>query len=484
MHANLVAGHRVFGLALIDNVVTRLAQKLTLVDVTMWGIQILSTITERALLFVICAIAMAVMIAVTHRVRSGRWRPFVPIAGALVLFRGLYAVFPAVHGADIALVLVLVVAIVQLPVWMPGRDAGSRAPRLGLFRWLSSVVVIPVLAVGLLNGWSLMPLARALHHDRAVRQIAALDLDSLALDRENRLLYASGHGTQYLLAYDIDDLNQPPHVSQVRIDNAQSFHYSSVNREIYVFNARDHALLVLNAKTLDLKKAVSDVRMTEGDSRIVYDRYTDTLFIASEGGYWGLPTSEEGYPIAVVARNTGQLVYTMRDCGGLCIPGLIDIHPQKSIAYLVFPKRVLAFNTVTRKMGDRPFQSDSWVDGMAFTPDGTELLVGAPLRAAVLRFDAESLVPKGTIATVFGVRTLAVDPDRNLLVSASLATNMVDVIDLRSQRRAATYYVGPWLRSISLDTKSGRAYISSTEGLFAVDYVSRLPAPQRFEQRN
>ena len=475
MHANLVAGRTVFGLALIDNVVTWLAQKITLLDVTMWGIQFLSTITERALLFVVCAIAMAVAIAVTRRVRSARLRPFVPVAGALVLFRGLYAIFPVLHGADFAVVLALVVAMVQLPVWMPGRDARSGAPRLGLFRWLLSVVVIPALAVGLLNGWSLMPFAQALHHDRAVRHIAALDLDSLALDRENRLLYASGHGTQYLLAYDIDDLNQPPHVSQVRIDNAQSFYYSSVNREIYVFNDHDHALLVLNAKTLDLKKAVSDVRMTEGDSRIVYDRYTDTLFIASEGGYWGMPTSQEGYPVAVVARNTGQLVYTMKDCGGLCIPGLIDIHPQKPIAYLVFPKRVVAFNTVTKKMGERSFQSDSWIDGMAFTPDGTELLVGAPLRAAVLRFDAESLAQKGTIGTVFGVRTLAVDPDRKLLVSASLATNMVDVIDLRSQKRAATYYVGPWLRSISLDTKSGLAYISSTEGLFAVDYVSRLP---------
>jgi hypothetical protein len=484
MHANLVAGRCVFALALIDHVVTWLAQRLTLLDVTMWGIQILSTITERALLFVVCAVAMAVMIAVTRRIPSVRLRPFVPFAGALVLFGGLYAIFPTRHGSTIALVLVLVVAMIQLPAWMPGRDAGSGAPRLGVFRWLVSVVVMPGLAVGLLNGWSLMPLAQAMHHDRAVRHVAAIDLDSLALDRENRLLYASGHGTRYLLAYDIDHLNQPPHVSGVRIDNAQSFSYSPVNREIYVFNDRDHALLVLNAKTLDLKKAIPDVRMTEGDSRIVYDRYTDTLFIASEGGYWGLPTSEAGYPIAIVARSTGQLVYTMKDCGGLCIPGLIDIHPRAPITYLVFPKRVLAFNTVTRKMGDRPFQSDSWVDGMAFTPDGTELLVGAPLRAAVLRFDAESLAPKGTIGTVFGVRTLAVDPDRELLVSASLATNMVDVIDLRSRRRAATYYVGPWLRSISLDTKGGFAYISSTEGLFAVDYVSRLTTPQRFDHRN
>jgi hypothetical protein len=484
MHPTFLPATTVFGLVLIDAVVTWFAQKLTLLNVTMWGIQLLSTLTERALLLVLCGMAMAVTILVTSRVRSVRLRPLVLLAGAVILFRGLYLVFPAPHDADIVIVLVIAMALVQLPVWMPGRDAGSGLPRLSLLRWLLSIVVIPGLAVGLMNGWSLMPLARALHRDDAVRHIAELDLDSIALDLENRLLYASGHGAQYLLAYDIDNLDQPPHTSPVRIDNAQSFSYSSVNREIYVFNDRDHTLLVLNAKALDLKKAVPDVQMTSGDSRIVYDRYTDTLFIASEGGYWGLPTPDDGYPIAVVARSSGQLVYTMKDCRGLCIPGLIDIHPQKPLTYLVFPKRVLTFDTVTRKIGDQQFESDSWVDGVAFTPDGTELLVGVPLRAAVLRFDAESLALKGTISTVFGVRTLAVDPVRDLLVTASLATNMVDVIDLGTKKRAASYYVGPWLRAISLDTESGRAYVSSTEGLYAVDYLSRLPSTMRLGKRN
>jgi DNA-binding beta-propeller fold protein YncE len=485
MYANLVAPS-VFCLALLDDVVTWLARKLSLVEVTMWGIQFLSTVTERALLFVICSVALAATIVLTHWIRSNRLRPLVLLAGALVLFRGLYVMFPGPHDGDNALVLLLVLVLVDLPVWMPGRDVIAGTPRLGLVRWLVSVVVVPALAVGLINGWSLKRLALAMHRDPAVRQIAALDLDSLALDRENRLLYASGHGTNYLLAYNTENLDQPPHTSPVVIDNAQSFHYSPANHEIYVFNEREHALLVLNAGTLDLKKSVPDVQMTNGDSRIVYDRYTDTLFIASEGGYWGLPTDETGYPIAVVGRDTGQLVYTMKDCEGLCIPGLIDIHPQKPIAYLVFPKRVLAFNTVKRAIGGTPFQSDSWVDGMAFTPDGAELLVGAPLRGAILRFDAESLAPKGTIGTVFGVRTLAVDPERNLLLSASLATNMVDVIDLRTRKRAAKYYVGPWLRSICLDTRAGVAYVSSTEGLFAVNYASRLPVarPTRSARRN
>jgi len=85
---------------------------------------------------------------------------------------------------------------------------------------------------------------------------------------------------------------------------------------------------------------------------------------------------------------------------------------------------------------------------------------------------------------VFGVRTLAVDPERNLLVSASRSTNMVDVMDLGTQKRTATYYAGPWLRSSLLTREAAWAYVSSTEGLFAVNYLSRLPSTRRLERQS
>ena len=71
------------------------------------------------------------------------------------------------------------------------------------------------------------------------------------------------------------------------------------------------------------------------------------------------------------------------------------------------------------------------------------------------------------------------DPERNLVLAGSLATNAVDVIDLTTHERVAKYYVAPWLRSICLNTRAGKAYVSSTEGLFAVDYTSRLPEHKR-----
>jgi hypothetical protein len=53
----------------------------------------------------------------------------------------------------------------------------------------------------------------------------------------------------------------------------------------------------------------------------------------------------------------------------------------------------------------------------------------------------------------------------------SLVTHQLEVIDLDSQRRLAIYYVGPWLRSLSLDVEAGQAYLSSHEGLFRIQYA-------------
>jgi hypothetical protein len=344
---------------------------------------------------------------------------------------------------------------------------------------------MPAVAVALVNGWSLYyRLGLKLHRDGAVHKIAALDLDSLALDAQHGALYASGHGAPRLLAYDIMALNRAPRESEAATGRAQSFYYNQLNQELYLYNESDRALLSLDATTLRIKRLTSNLQMTAGDSRIVYDRQTNSIIVVSEGPYWGAPVDFRGDPFVVVERATGKLSYTLKNCGGeLCIPGLIEIHPTRPLLYLAFPKKVLVYNTITRQTQGKPFVSASWVDGMALTPDGNELLVGAPLRSAILRFDAESLAPRGIIDTTLGVRTLTVDRERNLVLAGSLATNLVDVIDLGTHKRLAKYYVAPWLRSICLNVNAGEAYVSSTEGLFAVDYTSRLPGARRLPVR-
>src|SRR5258708_4296860 len=51
-------GSLIFGAVFLDDVITWLAHRFSLVDVTMWGIQFVGTISERILLFLACSMAV------------------------------------------------------------------------------------------------------------------------------------------------------------------------------------------------------------------------------------------------------------------------------------------------------------------------------------------------------------------------------------------------------------------------------------------
>jgi hypothetical protein len=109
------------------------------------------------------------------------------------------------------------------------------------------------------------------------------------------------------------------------------------------------------------------------------------------------------------------------------------------------------------------------MDRMAFLQPVNELLVTIPLKSTIYRLDAETLEIKGKIKSSLGVRTLSVDAQRNLLLTLSLVTGTLDVIDLNTYKSINRYYLAPWLRSIVLDGR-GAAYVSSFSGLFKVQY--------------
>ena len=83
------------------------------------------------------------------------------------------------------------------------------------------------------------------------------------------------------------------------------------------------------------------------------------------------------------------------------------------------------------------------IDGIALDEAAEQLLVGSPLHAAVLRYDAETLRRVPDLRTTFGVRSLALQASRGLLLCVSLVTNRLDAIDIESGRTLARYQVGP-----------------------------------------
>ena len=88
-----------------------------------------------------------------------------------------------------------------------------------------------------------------------------------------------------------------------------------------------------------------------------------------------------------------------------------------------------------------------------------------------MRFDADSLSPKGYFLAPFGARAIALDERRQLLLCGNIATGYVLIVDLRTQTAVARHYLGPWLRTIALHVESGTAYISSNGALYRLEYA-------------
>jgi hypothetical protein len=91
-----------------------------------------------------------------------------------------------------------------------------------------------------------------------------------------------------------------------------------------------------------------------------------------------------------------------------------------------------------------------------------------------MRFDADNLSPKGYFSAPFGARAIALDERRQLLLCGNIATGYVVTMDLRSGAQVKRYYLGPWLRTITLRVDSGTAYISSNGALYRLKYAPPL----------
>jgi hypothetical protein len=330
--------------------------------------------------------------------------------------------------------------------------------------WLPGLILVPGLAAFLLDPYSLSDFHRTLFPNRAVHLFARENFSWTEIDLKRRVLYASGYGTNYLQAYNIDALDQSPLVSPVENGYAQGFAYNPLDQEIYVYNVLTHELLTLDAVTLELKKSIITSQLSPGDVWIAWDQFSKSLVIASEAD------EQVGIPTVVVDQTSDKVLAPLN-----LDPSNIALHPAKPWLYMSFLRRIneLLVYDLQRQQIIKRASAPERLDRMIFAPgdDGLDLFISAPMDSRVLWFDAETLERKGAIPTVFGGRAIAVDAERRLLLCGSLVTHTLEVIDLTTRQRVAEYYLGPWLRTIVLDSQAGIAYVSSHGGLFTVRYA-------------
>jgi DNA-binding beta-propeller fold protein YncE len=309
----------------------------------------------------------------------------------------------------------------------------------------------------------LAPLEQMIRMSPQVSIIDTGDFNWIEIDDTGQYLYASGHGLQYLRRYDLSSPSAFSLMSDSETDGAQGFAYDPALNEVYVYNARTKNLLYLDASTLELKRSLPLPEVSPGDLWIAVESRSNTITIVSEADV------QIGTPFIVLNRSTGAVLDRRNfDAGNLLM------HPAKPIVHLSFFRRTTSLISydLEQRMVLRETPTNSRVDRMAYWKQANELLLASPAESRVARFDADTLEPKGNMASIFGVRVLVVDSMRNFLLCGSLMTGTVAVFDLTTGQQRANFYLGPWLRTIALDSDNGIAYVSANGGLYKLNYGS------------
>lgn len=104
----------------------------------------------------------------------------------------------------------------------------------------------------------------------------------MELNPEKNLLYAVGRGTNFLLAFDLNHLDQAPKRSRQDIGKTQSFGFNPDQQEIYVYKADTRELLYMDASSLKVLRSVPIPDLAPGDVWIKWVYFNDSIIISSE----------------------------------------------------------------------------------------------------------------------------------------------------------------------------------------------------------
>lgn len=459
-----------------------------------------STFTTRFLLYLVSAIGLGLWFWLLERSKiSPRVQYVVFLAGAFI---GIYFSFvylflvenainktvaiivllalntlphewltkPLVSGTWSNLVFLAGIGVVEaiLPqsyaLWL--MNIGQTRGSLKRCAWLGGILIAPLLWIFLLvpyDNQRVFTLAERLHSDPAVEKFAPGIYNWVELNPEHDLLYVVGRGTNFLLAFDVNHLDQPPIRSREDIGKTQSFGFNPDLQEIYVYKAHTKELLYIDALTLDVTRSVPVPDLAPGDVWIRWLRLNDTIILSSEAD------AEIGIPVYAFDRESGSILESMPYP---VYPTELAFNSSKPLMYFSsFKKPYLAIWDMEPYEITKQIEIESRTDRMTFSEKYNEVWLAAPLDGAVLRFDADMLNTTGSIKTRIGIRTLTIDTQRNLLLVGNFMNNRLDVINPDTNERINSFYLGPWIRTIALDMESGIAYVSTVRGLFKVNYA-------------
>jgi hypothetical protein len=348
-------------------------------------------------------------------------------------------------------------------LWLMGHlRAGDSVKR---WSWLAGVIVAPLVWVFILvpfDNQRILTLGERLHASPSVEKFAQGDYNWLEFNAEHGLLYAVGRGTNHLLAFDVNRLDEPPRRSREDIGKTQSFAFNPDQQELYAYKAETRELLYLDALTLETLRSTPVPDLSPGDVWVAWQSETDAIIIASEVDY------PSGTPLFMFDRAGGEVTASLPLPWE---PTNIALHSTEPILYFSsFKDTTLA--AWDMREGEIILQTETSprTDRLVYLKQYDEVWLASPLEGRILRYDAGTLDFKEDIPASLGDRTLTLDSTRNLLLVGNFINNRMRVIDLNTFEHVASYYIGPWIRTIALDEEHGIAYVSTVRNLFKVKY--------------
>jgi DNA-binding beta-propeller fold protein YncE len=332
--------------------------------------------------------------------------------------------------------------------------------------WLSGMLIAPLFWLFLLTPYDnqrILTLGEKLHTSPAVEKFAAGAYNWIEYDAELHQIFVVGHGTNFLLAFDAEHLNVPPRKSE-DIGKMQSFGYNPERQEIYAYEAGKRLLHYIDAVTLVTLRSVPVAELSPGDVWVNWQPGTDSITIASEAD------KEIGIPFVMIDRESGETIATL---SLPLIPTNVAFHTVKDVMYFNSFKDtyLVSWDLNTHEVMQQVETSPN-TDRLIYNPGTSEVLVASTMEGAMLRYDADTLEYKGKLNVSIGDRTMSLDQERNLLLVGNFINNRIQVIDLKTEKQIASFYIGPWIRTISLDVENGIAYVSTVRNLFKVKYVA------------
>jgi hypothetical protein len=328
-----------------------------------------------------------------------------------------------------------------------------------------------VMVTFFISSIDLTDLHRAVLADPAVVKFAKGHFNGLGLDTDSNTLYVVGDGVNNIHAYNTNALNTPPRISEIMTGKAEVFLYDDMTKEIYFIPKTkkinlNQQLTIVDAPSMTRKETIF-LQFPSGvsdDAWIEVNKKTGYIIVSAEARAKDVENAT-----MIIDRKTGKIIKKVS-----LSPMNIMLHPSRPLLYMSYfqgreSNEIIVYDLEALSIVNQrnlPVR----MDRMEFVGPDNELLVTVPAKAMIYRLDADTLAVKGTIKSSLGVRTLKVDAKRNLLLTLSLVTNILDVIDLTTHQSVHKYYLAPWLRSVVIDGK-GTAYVSSFTGLFRVQYA-------------